>query len=141
MSLGGIALGIGMLVDNSIVVLENIARHKSMVKCFKAAQDGAGEVGTAVIASTLTTVAVFFPLVFVDGIAGQLFRDQALTVTFSLLASLVVAVTLIPMMSSLSGKKKKSLLNFTRAKRYWVWYACFTSILFLYHPNLYLKRI
>jgi HAE1 family hydrophobic/amphiphilic exporter-1 len=107
MSLGGIALGIGMLVDNSIVVLENIARHKSMGKSvLKAAQDGAGEVGTAVIASTLTTVAVFFPLVFVDGIAGQLFRDQALTVTFSLLASLVVAITLIPMMSSLSGKKK-----------------------------------
>jgi HAE1 family hydrophobic/amphiphilic exporter-1 len=108
MSLGGIALGIGMLVDNSIVVLENIARHKDMGKnVLQAAQDGASEVGTAVIASTLTTVAVFFPLVFVDGIAGQLFRDQALTVTFSLIASLVVAVTLIPMMSSLGGKKQK----------------------------------
>lgn len=108
MSLGGIALGIGMLVDNSIVVLENIARHKAMGKgVLQAAQDGAGEVGTAVVASTLTTVAVFFPLVFVDGIAGQLFRDQALTVTFSLLASLVVAVTLIPMMSSISKKKKE----------------------------------
>ncbi len=109
MSLGGIALGIGMLVDNSIVVLENIARHKEMGKnTLQAAQDGAGEVGMAVIASTLTTVAVFFPLVFVDGIAGQLFRDQALTVTFSLIASLAVAVTLIPMMSSLSGSKKES---------------------------------
>lgn len=108
MSLGGIALGIGMLVDNSIVVLENIARHKEMGKnSLLAAKDGASEVGTAVIASTLTTVAVFFPLVFVDGIAGQLFRDQALTVTFSLIASLVVAVTLIPMMSSLSGKKRE----------------------------------
>ncbi|OAN62489.1 acriflavin resistance protein [Balneola sp. EhC07] len=107
MSLGGIALGIGMLVDNSIVVLENIARHKDMGKnALEAAKDGASEVGTAVIASTLTTVAVFFPLVFVDGIAGQLFRDQALTVTFSLIASLVVAVTLIPMMSSLSGREK-----------------------------------
>ena len=118
MSLGGIALGIGMLVDNSIVVLENIARHKSMGKSvLKAAQDGAGEVGTAVIASTLTTVAVFFPLVFVDGIAGQLFRDQALTVTFSLLGSLVVAVTLIPMMSSLSGEKKEVLpLTLTEPK-------------------------
>ncbi|NIR47754.1 efflux RND transporter permease subunit, partial [candidate division KSB1 bacterium] len=60
----------------------------------------------AVIASTLTTIAVFFPLVFVQGIAGQLFRDQALTVTFSLLASLVVAITLIPMLSSLGGDKK-----------------------------------
>ncbi|MFY0682984.1 MAG: efflux RND transporter permease subunit [Balneola sp.] len=108
MSLGGIALGIGMLVDNSIVVLENIARHKGMGKnSLEAAKDGASEVGTAVIASTLTTVAVFFPLVFVDGIAGQLFRDQALTVTFSLIASLVVAVTLIPMMSSLGSKKKE----------------------------------
>lgn len=108
MSLGGIALGIGMLVDNSIVVLENIARHREMGKnMLKSAQDGAGEVGTAVIASTLTTIAVFFPLVFVDGIAGQLFRDQALTVTFSLLASLIVAVTLIPMMSSLGGRKKE----------------------------------
>jgi HAE1 family hydrophobic/amphiphilic exporter-1 len=109
MSLGGIALGIGLLVDNSIVVLENIARHKDMGKSvIDAARDGAGEVGTAVIASTLTTIAVFFPLVFVEGIAGQLFRDQALTVTFSLLASLLVAITLIPMLSSLGGKKESS---------------------------------
>ncbi len=107
MSLGGIALGIGLLVDNSIVVLENISRHKAMGKnVLKAAQDGAGEVGTAVIASTLTTIAVFFPLVFVQGIAGQLFRDQALAVTFSLLASLLVAITLIPMLSSLAGREK-----------------------------------
>lgn len=110
MSLGGIALGIGLLVDNSIVVLENISRHKAMGKnMLKAAQDGASEVGTAVVASTLTTIAVFFPLVFVQGIAGQLFRDQALTVTFSLLASLVVAVTLIPMLSSLAGREKKEI--------------------------------
>lgn len=107
MSLGGIALGIGMLVDNSIVVLENIARHREQGKgIVEAAREGAGEVGMAVIASTLTTIAVFFPLVFVQGIAGQLFRDQALTVTFSLLASLVVAITLIPMLSSLGGEKK-----------------------------------
>ncbi|WP_138429323.1 efflux RND transporter permease subunit [Fodinibius saliphilus] len=107
MSLGGIALGIGLLVDNSIVVLENISRHKEMGKGpIQSAKDGAGEVGTAVIASTLTTIAVFFPLVFVHGIAGQLFRDQALTVTFSLLASLVVAITLIPMLSSLAGRER-----------------------------------
>ncbi len=111
MSLGGIALGIGLLVDNSIVVLENISRHKAMGKSMlQAAQDGAGEVGTAVIASTLTTIAVFFPLVFVSGIAGQLFRDQALTVTFSLLASLLVAVTLIPMLSSLAGREKAEVV-------------------------------
>lgn len=106
MSLGGLALGIGLLLDNSIVVLENIARHREMGKTqVQAARDGAGGVGMAVVASTLTTVAVFFPLVFVQGIAGQLFRDQALTVTFSLLASLVVALTLIPMLASL-GKDK-----------------------------------
>jgi len=110
MSLGGIALGIGMLLDNSIVVLENIARHRELGKDIRtAAKDGAGEVGQAVTASTLTTVAVFFPLVFVKGIAGQLFRDQALTVTFALLASLAVALTLIPMLASLQRDDEKSL--------------------------------
>jgi HAE1 family hydrophobic/amphiphilic exporter-1 len=109
MSLGGIALGIGMLVDNSIVVLENISRHREQGKnLVTAARDGAREVSMAVTASTLTTVAVFFPLVFVKGIAGQLFRDQALTVTFSLLASLIVALTLIPMLASL-GKRAQTL--------------------------------
>lgn len=108
MSLGGIALGIGMLLDNSIVVLENIARHREKGKnMLEAARDGASEVGMAVTASTLTTVAVFFPLVFVKGISGQLFRDQALTVTFALLASLVVALTLIPMLASLQNRKRE----------------------------------
>ncbi len=110
MSLGGIALGIGMLVDNSVVVLESIFRYREKgTAIMVAAQKGASEVGMAVTASTLTTIAVFFPLVFVKGIAGQLFRDQALTVTFSLLASLIVALTLIPMMASLGGKKKQAL--------------------------------
>lgn len=104
MSLGGLALGIGLPVDNAIVVLENIARHREMGKSvLEAARAGADEVGTAIIASTLTTIAVFGPLVFVGGIAGQLFRDQALTVTLSLLASLIVALTLIPMLASLEG--------------------------------------
>ncbi len=108
MSLGGIALGIGMLVDNSIVVLENIHRHREKGKTIlEAARDGASEVGMAVTASTLTTVAVFFPLVFVKGISGQLFQDQALTVTFALLASLAVALTLIPMLASLQSKKQE----------------------------------
>ncbi|GAC19576.1 efflux RND transporter permease subunit [Paraglaciecola arctica] len=101
MSLGGIALAIGLLVDNSIVVLENIARHKATTKDYKqAAVIGTKEVSMAIIASTLTTMAVFFPLVFVEGIAGQLFSDQALTVTFALAASLVVALTLIPMLAA-----------------------------------------
>ncbi|MEP1385851.1 MAG: efflux RND transporter permease subunit [Paraglaciecola sp.] len=101
MSLGGIALAIGLLVDNSIVVLENIARHKTLDKTPKqAAAIGTKEVSMAIVASTLTTMAVFFPLVFVEGVAGQLFSDQALTVTFALAASLLVALTLIPMLAA-----------------------------------------
>jgi HAE1 family hydrophobic/amphiphilic exporter-1 len=101
MSLGGLALGVGMLVDNSIVVLESIDRYRRQnISQAEAADKGTTEVGQAVIASTLTTVCVFVPIIFVEGIAGQLFNDQALAVTFSLLASLMVALTLIPMLSS-----------------------------------------
>jgi len=103
MSLGGLALGVGMLVDNSIVVLESVQRYKDQgLSSMESAQRGASEVSRAVIAATMTTICVFLPIVFVEGIAGQLFRDQALTVTYSLLASLVVALMLIPMLSSLS---------------------------------------
>jgi len=106
MSLGGIALATGLLVDNAIVVLENISRYRGEGEgLVKAAVKGASEVGGAVIASTLTTIAVFLPLAFVQGIAGQLFRDQALTVTFALAISLGVAVTLIPMMASVRGRQ------------------------------------
>jgi HAE1 family hydrophobic/amphiphilic exporter-1 len=105
MSLGGLALATGMVVDDSIVVLENIARLREHgMSIIDASVKGAKEVSMAVIASTLTTVAVFFPLVFVQGVAGQLFRDQALTVTFAMLISLVVAMTLIPMLASLKGR-------------------------------------
>ncbi|MFQ5718568.1 MAG: efflux RND transporter permease subunit [Acidobacteriota bacterium] len=101
MSLGGLTLGIGLLVDNSIVVLESIQRSRDDgLDDEQAARHGTGQVARAVIASTLTTVCVFVPIVFVEGIAGQLFRDQALTVTYSLLISLVVAVTVIPMLAS-----------------------------------------
>jgi len=101
MSLGGIALAVGLLVDNAIVVLENIARYKEKgASIVDAAIKGTSEVSGAVVASTLTTLAVFFPLAFVEGFAGQLFSDQAMTVTFALLASLVVALTLIPMLAS-----------------------------------------
>jgi len=104
MSLGGLTLGIGMLVDNAIVVLESIHRKRlEGLSRTAAAIDGTTEVGSAVAASTLTTVAVFLPIVFVEGIAGALFGDMAITVTLSLLASLVVAVTLIPMLSALGG--------------------------------------
>ncbi|MBO9663379.1 efflux RND transporter permease subunit [Dokdonella sp.] len=105
MSLGGLALATGMVVDDSIVVLENIARLREKgVPILEAAVRGTAEVGMAVTASTLTTVAVFFPLVFVQGIAGQLFRDQALTITFAMLVSLLVSMTLIPMLASLKGR-------------------------------------
>ncbi|MDP6125620.1 MAG: efflux RND transporter permease subunit, partial [Candidatus Latescibacteria bacterium] len=103
MSLGGLALGIGMLVDSAIVVLEAIdRRRKEGLGQAEAAYEGASEVGQAVIASTMTTVCVFAPIIFVEGIAGQLFADLALTVTFSLLVALAVAVTLIPMLASLT---------------------------------------
>ncbi len=101
MSLGGLALGIGMLVDNSIVVLESIFRcREEGDDIVTAAVRGTGEVGGAVFASTLTTVAVFFPIVFVEGVAGQVFGDMALTVVFSLVASLAVALFFIPMLAS-----------------------------------------
>ncbi|CAM4194010.1 efflux RND transporter permease subunit [Jeotgalicoccus halotolerans] len=101
MTLGGLALGIGMLVDNSVVVIENIYRHLSMGKdSKKAASDGTKEVASAIIASTLTTAAVFSPVVFVSGLVGQLFTPLAITVVFSLFASLFVALTVVPMISS-----------------------------------------
>jgi hydrophobic/amphiphilic exporter-1 (mainly G- bacteria), HAE1 family len=106
MSLGGVALGIGMLVDNSIVVLESVHRHKQEgARLAHAVYAGTKEVGMAVTASTLTTVAVFLPLIFVEGIAGQLFQDQALTITYALVASLLVALNVIPMILALRMKK------------------------------------
>ncbi|MDH3744224.1 MAG: efflux RND transporter permease subunit [Acidobacteriota bacterium] len=101
MSLGGLTLGIGLLVDNSIVVLEAIQRRRDEgMGELEAAERGTGEVARAVVASTLTTICVFVPIVFVEGIAGQLFGDQALTVTYSLSISLLVALTVIPMLAS-----------------------------------------
>lgn len=101
MSLGGLALGVGMLVDNSIVVLEAISRYREQGMSRRAAAVlGVRSVAGAVIASTLTTVAVFFPIVFVEGMAGQLFRDQSLAVVYSLLMSLVVALFVIPMLAT-----------------------------------------
>ncbi len=102
MSLGGLALGIGMLVDNSIVVLESISRcRQEGDDVMTATVRGVTEVGSAVVASTLTTVAVFFPMVFVEGVAGQMFGDLGLAVVYSLLASLFVAIFMIPTLSAL----------------------------------------
>ncbi|GAB2517248.1 efflux RND transporter permease subunit [Lysobacter humi (ex Lee et al. 2017)] len=105
MSLGGLALATGLVVDDSIVVLESIAKARERgLGILDAAIQGTREVSMAVVASTLTTIAVFLPLVFVEGIAGQLFRDQALTVAIAIAISLVVSMTLIPMLSALKGR-------------------------------------
>ncbi|MGB9812921.1 MAG: efflux RND transporter permease subunit [Thermovenabulum sp.] len=100
-SLGGLALGIGMLVDSSIVVLENIYHHRELgLNGMEAASVGASEVTLAIVASTLTTVAVFLPIVFVKGLAGVVFKEMSLTITFSLMSSLIVAITIVPLLSS-----------------------------------------
>jgi len=111
MSLGGLALGVGMLVDNAIVVLEAISRHRNLGKNrWDATLTGATEVSRAVVASTLTTVAVFVPIIFVEGIAGQIFRDQALTVTASLIVSLIAALTLIPVLATIGSRRSSAAL-------------------------------
>ena len=107
-SLSGLALGIGMLVDNSIVVIENIYRLRGLGYDVKrAAIEGAGEVAGAIASSTLTTVCVFLPIVFTEGITRQLFVDMGLTIGYSLLASLVIALTVVPAMSSMVLRKTK----------------------------------
>jgi len=101
MTLGGLALGAGMLVDNAIVVMENIFRNiEKGLPLRQAAIEGAGQVGGAIIGVTLTTVVVFLPIVYLHGSAGELFKDQAWTVSFSLLASMAVSLIVIPMLSS-----------------------------------------
>ena len=109
-SLSGLAVSVGMLVDNSIVVIENIYRLRTLgVDRLRSAVAGAKEVGAAITSSTLTTVCVFAPIVFVQGLTKQLFKDMALTITYSLLASLVIALTLVPALASrmLKGEPKK----------------------------------
>ncbi|MFC7365359.1 MULTISPECIES: efflux RND transporter permease subunit [Bhargavaea] len=127
LTLGALALGIGMLVDNSIVVIENIERHLAMgKKRGQAALDGTKEVGGAITASTLTTIAVFLPVIFISGLIGRIFTEFAMTISFSLVASLFVALTVIPMMASRMLKKpirdletrrrrSKSYRNFERS--------------------------
>jgi HAE1 family hydrophobic/amphiphilic exporter-1 len=106
-SLAGLAFAIGMVVDNSIVALENIYRHRQMGKgAAQAARDGAREVWGAILASTLTTVAVFLPVIFIEGEAGQLFRDIAIAISASVTLSMIVAITVIPALSSkFSGRR------------------------------------
>lgn len=109
LTLGGLALGIGMLVDNAVVVIENIFRHLEEGKeRGEAAKKGASEVGMAITASTLTTIAVFFPMVFAKGITGKLTQGLALSIAFALLASLFVALTIVPMVASILFKSNKN---------------------------------
>ena len=124
-SLAGLALGIGMLVDNSIVVIENVYRLRdSGMGAMKAALQGAKEMAPAITASTVTTVSVFLPIVFTNGLTRQLFTDMALTITYSLVASLLVALTVAPAMSSLllvnikQKEKKESRFGKTVANGY-----------------------
>ncbi|SDK14533.1 efflux RND transporter permease subunit [Sediminibacillus albus] len=116
LTMGGLALGIGMMVDSSIVILENIVSYRQRgYSIVEAAKKGASELAPAVIASTTTTLVVFLPIVFVEGIASSLFTPFALTVAFALIASLVVSITLIPMLSSkLLTKAMKD-----NGRRYW----------------------
>jgi HAE1 family hydrophobic/amphiphilic exporter-1 len=119
LSMAGLALAVGMLVDNAIVVLENIYRlREEGLEAWPAAIQGARSVSTAVVASTLTTVSVFVPVLFVPGIAGVMFRDMAVTICFSLIVSLIVALTFIPLAASrlLGGEKAAAKLEKAWAK-------------------------
>ena len=101
LTLGALALSVGMIVDNSTVVLENIYRHRSLGKGrYRAAVEGAQEVTGAVLASTLTTVAVYLPMVFITGMASEMMVPFAMTICFTIVASLLVSVTAVPMMAS-----------------------------------------
>ena len=119
MTLGGLALGAGMLVDNAIVVVENIFRKiEEGMSVKEAAVEGTSEVGGALTASTLTTIVVFLPIVYLQGASGELFKDQAWTVAFSLLSSLVVALLVIPVLSTLvfKGKPKNKVFKVSNTK-------------------------
>ncbi len=112
MTLGGLALGAGMLVDNAIVVLENITRYREEGhSLIDAVIKGTGQVGSAIVASTVTTIVVFLPIVYLHGASGEMFKDQAWTVAFSLISSLAVAMIVIPMLVSVFFSEKKKRAN------------------------------
>ncbi|MCJ7586882.1 MAG: efflux RND transporter permease subunit [Candidatus Aminicenantes bacterium] len=133
MTLGGLALGVGMLVDNAIVVIENMFRHRLEGKdSEQAAIVGASEVGMAITASTLTTVVVFLPLVFASGITGKLTQAMALSITFSLMSSLFVALTIVPLLASVLFRKKKGGVEWTvTGEKIW-----FEKVKAFYHKTL-----
>ncbi len=146
MSLGGLALGVGMLMDNSIVVIENIFRHREKgLAAGAAAVAGTQEVQRAIVASTLTTIAVFGPIIYVEGVAGQLFSALSLAVAFSLLISILVAVTLLPAMAAgwtklnegeRTGFLAGPLSGFDRAfERFAHWYEHFLALALRYRAR------
>jgi len=154
MSLGGLALGVGMLVDNSIVVLENIYRYRELGhKPMEAAYLGAKEVALPVSASTLTTIAVFFPIVYLKGIAGALFGEQALTVTYSLASSLLVSLTVLPLLTALAtilegrdalpaqlpAMDKMEAKKYPRSPIFWKWWEFLVAALALFMVAAYFK--
>jgi HAE1 family hydrophobic/amphiphilic exporter-1 len=110
MSLGGLAMGVGMVVDNANVVIENVIRHQRQLKkpMREAVIDGTSEMIAPIIGSTLTTIAVFLPFAFVTGIAGQIFKQLSFTISFSMIASILVAVSLVPVLYVICGQSKKS---------------------------------
>lgn len=125
MTLGGLALGAGMLVDNAIVVLENITRlREEGVGLREAVIRGTGEVGAAITSSTVTTIVVFLPIVYLHGASGEMFKDQAWTVAFSLISSLVVAMLVIPMLVSTLFTDKKKKVGTNTPLRF-IWYKRF----------------
>ena len=133
LTLGGLALGVGMLVDNAIVVIENMFRHRLEGKdCEQAAIVGASEVGMAITASTLTTIVVFLPLVFASGITGKLTQSLALSITFSLMSSLFVALTIVPLLAAVLFRKKKGGVEWTvTGEKIW-----FEKVKAFYHKTL-----
>lgn len=125
MTLGGLALGAGMLVDNAIVVLENITRLRDEgVPFMEAVITGTGQVGGAITASTVTTIVVFLPIVYLHGASGEMFKDQAWTVAFALISSLLVAMLVIPMLISTLFKEKDEKRKITTAAKF-TWYTAF----------------
>ena len=141
MTLGGLALGVGMMVDSSIVVLENIFRRSSENSETPqvAAVKGAQEVGKAIVASTITTLVIFLPLVFVQGVTGILFKELAYVIIFSLICSLAVSLTLVPMLAS---RLLKSTLTLQQKRKAWVErLIAFSNAFFLGLDNLYLRLL
>lgn len=121
-SMSGLMLGIGMLVDNSIVVIENIYRLRAEgYSIRKAAVEGSKQVTGAIIASTLTTISVYAPIIFTEGITRQLFVDLALTIAYTLVASLVVALTFVPAMASVTLRKQRYPSSVVRCRPGMVW--------------------